>query len=53
METKWNIGQPHGGGRMEEKERRHSHALHGDERNEECMRRDVKEKRNIGTAWLS
>ena len=44
METKQNIRQPHGGGRMEEKGRRHSHALHGDERNEECMRHDVKGK---------
>ena len=29
---------------MEEKERRHSHALHGDERSEECMQHDVKRK---------
>ena len=36
--------QLHGGGRMEGKKRRHSHALHGDEEGEECMRHNVKEK---------
>ena len=36
--------QLHGGGRMEEKERRHSHALHGSEEGEECMRHNVKRK---------
>ena len=44
METKLNIRQPHGGGRMEAKKRRHSHALHGDEGGEECMRHNVKRK---------
>ena len=44
MEMKQNIRRPHGGGRMEEKERRYSHALHGDEWNEECMRHNVKRK---------
>ena len=29
------------------KEVRHSHALHRDERSEECMRHDVKKKREV------
>ena len=36
--------QLHGGGRMEEKKGRHSHALHGDEYSEECMQHNVKRK---------
>ena len=44
METKWCMRRPHGSGRMEEKKRGHSHALHGDERGEECMRHNVKRK---------
>ena len=44
MEWKLNIRRPHGGGRMEAKKGRHSHALHGDERGEECMRHNVKRK---------
>ena len=44
METKLNIRRPHGGGRMEAKGRRHSHALHGDEGGEECMWHNVKRK---------
>ena len=36
--------QLHGGGRMETKKRRYSHALHGDECNEECMRHILKRK---------
>ena len=36
--------QPHGGGRMEEKEGEHSHALHGDDEGEECMWHNVKRK---------
>ena len=44
METKGCMRLLHGGGRMEEKEGRYSHALHGDEKNEECMRHNVKRK---------
>ena len=47
--------QPHVGGRMETKERRgHSHALHGDEWSEECMRYNVKrrEKHRDGVAVI-
>ena len=39
--------QLHGGGRMEEKRRRHSYALHKDEWNKECMRHVVNEMRSI------
>ena len=42
METKRNIRQPHGGGRMEEVE--HSYALDGDEWSEGCMWHNVKGK---------
>ena len=45
MIWKEDIRQPHGGGRMEEKKRRHRHALHRDEWNEECMRHGGEMKR--------
>ena len=50
MERKWCMRQPHGGGRMEGKKRRHSHALHGNEEGEECMRHDVKRKEKHGSS---
>ena len=47
MERKWNMRQPHGGGRIEEK----CVAMHCTEmKNEECMRHDVKRKEKHGNS---
>ena len=53
METKRNIRQPHGGGRMEEK--KSGIAMHCTEMNEVRSACSImrKEKRSIETAWLS